>query len=136
MNHGRHAGVLLRFLAMLIVVVVAGILCWAALNNQRATGVWSFHPLDATWWSPTQTITNNTPAREVVDDARVLGDQVGQALWGAGGLIERVDKWWNTQSGTSTKGAPAEPTERLQPRGPANRCQRAEDLRTVRWKRR
>ena len=79
---------------MLMVASVACVLCWTALNYQRATGTWAFHPLDPAWWSPPRAAGAPARSKDAMDDARFVGDQMGQALWGKGGLAERADVWW------------------------------------------
>lgn len=117
MNQSRRGGVLIRLVAIIVVVGTAGILSWGALNNQRVTGKWSFHPLDPAWWSPKTADGKTVPATEVVDDARVISDQVGQALWGQGGLIDRVEKWWK-ENDQHTSAAPTNEVEQQETTAP------------------
>jgi len=110
MNWGRRGGVFVRLIAMLMVISVTGVLGWAALNYQRATGTWAFHPLDPAWWSPARAAGVPASGKAAMDDARIIGDQMGQALWGKGGLIERADAWWQANESLTTNKAPAPQT--------------------------
>ena len=110
MNQVRRGGIFLRLIAMLMVVSVAGVLCWAALNYQRTTGTWAFHPLDSAWWSPARAAGAPASGKEAMDDARFVGDQMGQALWGKGGLIERADAWWGANESSTTNKSTAPQT--------------------------
>jgi hypothetical protein len=117
-------------IAMLMVAVVAGGLCWATLKYQRATGTWAFHPLDAAWWSPAQSAGVPTTSKEVLEDARIVSDQVGQALWGTGGLIERADAWWrsaekmtaNNPAAPNTESSPTSAQPQTKPSAPEKKA--------------
>jgi hypothetical protein len=109
-NQVRRGGIFFRLIAMLMVVSVAGVLCWAALNYQRTTGTWAFHPLDPAWWSPARAAGAPANGKDAMDDARFIGDQMGQALWGKGGLIERADAWWGANESSITNKSSDSPT--------------------------
>lgn len=108
----RHGGVLGRLLVILVLVSLSGALTWATLANHRAHGVWSFHPLDASWWSPVpQDPTGGDPFAGVATDAKRLAGQAGEALWGTGGLVERCETWWRErEQPATTPAAPGTPT--------------------------
>lgn len=121
MSAARHGGVLSRLLVILVVVSISGALAWTTLANHRAHGVWSFHPLDSAWWSPTpKDPAGGDPFAEVANDAKRLAGQAGESLWGKGGLVERCDTWWRergqasatptTPPATPTTGTPTTPT--------------------------
>ena len=108
MNATRQGGVLIRLLAMVTLVALAGALAWTALANHRASGQWSFHPLDTAWWSPKAANPEaGDPFAEVAHDAKRLAGQAGEALWGPGGLVERCETWWHAnQDGHPAATAP------------------------------
>ncbi len=109
----RHGGVLGRLLVILVVVSLSGALAWATLANHRAHGVWSFHPLDSAWWSPTpKDPTAGDPFAEVANDAKRLAGQAGESLWGKDGLVERCESWWRARerSAATPTATPATPT--------------------------
>lgn len=107
----RHGGVLGRLLVILVMVSLSGALAWATLANHRAHGVWSFHPLDAAWWSPVpQDPTGGDPFAGVATDAKRLAGQAGESLWGKGGLVERCETWWREREQPAA--TPAAPVTR------------------------
>ena len=102
--HPRQGGVLSRLLVILVVVSLGGALAWATLANHRATGTWSFHPLDSTWWSPTpKDPTAGDPFADVANDAKRLAGQAGESLWGKEGLVEQCETWWRARTATSPR---------------------------------
>ncbi len=106
MNAARRGGVLIRLLMILTVVGLAGMLAWTTLANHRATGAWSFHPLDTAWWSPKAATPNGAdPFVEVTQDAKRWAGQAGEAMWGSGGLVERCEAWWHTTQGERQSGS-------------------------------
>jgi len=117
----RQGGVLSKLLLILVVVSISGALAWATLANHRASGTWSFHPLDSAWWSPTpKDPASGDPFAEVANDAKRLAGQAGESLWGKGGMVERCEAWWRERnqttatpatppSATPATGAPATP---------------------------
>jgi hypothetical protein len=109
MTTARHGGVLSKLLMILVVVSISGALAWATLANHRASGTWSFHPLDSAWWSPTpKDPASGDPFAEVANDAKRLAGQAGESLWGKGGLVERCEVWWRERDqATTTSAAPA-----------------------------
>ena len=106
MNAARRGGVLIRLLMIVTVVGLAGMLAWTTLANHRATGAWSFHPLDTAWWSPKAATPNGAdPFVEVTQDAKRWAGQAGEAMWGSGGLVERCEAWWHTTQGERQSGS-------------------------------
>ena len=118
----RHGGVLGRLLVILVVVSLSGALAWATLANHRAHGTWSFHPLDAAWWSPVPAgPTASDPFAEVANDAKRLAGHAGEALWGKGGLVEQCESWWRSRerpTAPATSTTPAAPSDTTTPVGP------------------
>jgi hypothetical protein len=100
----RCGGFIMRTLILLVVVGTAGMLCWGAFTHHRVTGVWSFEPLNPAWWSPRP--GDAPPTERALNDARQISDQVGHALWGKGGMIERVEQWWREQPIAANKSQP------------------------------
>jgi hypothetical protein len=103
-NVARRGGFIMRILILLVVVFVAGILCWGIFTHHRVTGAWSFEPLNPAWWSPRP--GDAPPTERALNDARKISDQVGDALWGNDGLIERVEQWWREQPSAANKSQP------------------------------
>jgi hypothetical protein len=111
MTSARHGGVLGRFLVVLVVVSLCGALAWATLANHRASGTWSFHPLDPAWWSPRQPNGgNDDPLTDLSEHVRRLAGKAGEALWGPGGLLERSEQWWNDHATPAPPPATPAPT--------------------------
>lgn len=107
----RHGGVFGRLLVILVMVSLSGALAWATLANHRAHGVWSFHPLDAAWWSPVaKDPAAGDPFAGVATDAKRLAGKAGEALWGTGGLVERCEAWWRERAQPATPGTPTTPS--------------------------
>jgi hypothetical protein len=120
MTFARHGGVLGKLLVILVVVSISGALAWTTLANHRANGAWSFHPLDAAWWSPTaKDPAAGDPFADVAQDAKHLAGQAGEALWGKGGLVERCETWW--QDRDKPAGAPAATTTPTSGTSPATK---------------
>lgn len=116
----RHGGVLSRLLVILVVVSLGGALAWATLANHRATGAWSFHPLDSTWWSPTpKDPTAGDPFADVANDAKRLAGQAGESLWGKEGLVEQCETWWRARERPAN--SPTAPTSPTAPATPNTR---------------
>lgn len=97
----------LRFVVTLVVFAAIGGLAVATYANWRRDGRFTFHVFDSTWWG-----NGRSEAAPYAAGARTAAEQAYQAVWGAGGMVERAEQWLNglRRDDPPAPGAPAVPS--------------------------
>jgi hypothetical protein len=89
-----------------------GAFTWVTIANSHRTGNLNCRPLDADWWTLSSSATGPsapvTPTT-LVEDAKALASKAEDRLWGAGGLIERCEGWWQAHLSKQSESAPGTP---------------------------
>lgn len=104
-GRSRDGATALRLLLVVVLVVLGLALAWAVLANRGRSGTWTFRPFDVGWWTASAPGGKDDPVDGVVRTSRELAGKAREAVWGAGGLVERGEAWWRGAAPAS--GAPA-----------------------------
>lgn len=125
-NRSRAGAGAMRLLLVVVLVVLGLALAWAVLANRGRSGVWTFRPLDLGWWTASAPGGQDDAVDGVVRTSRELAGKAREAVWGAGGLVERGEAWWRGAAPASGAPAAAAPTTAAPPAVPADERARLE----------